>query len=169
MEPCSCPLPRRRPAPLELPDIGQIAAFFSVLGPSMGPRPLALHLSLCKRKDGRNTLPISCLAFCPSSSPQCPSLGPKAPFSSHTPASGPSLGPESLSCIRAPVLFGAVPGCHHCPFQSARMDGGMRFWGLASWCQTFGAKACKGPRAVSTLFPVTCAQGWLFSNAVSPI
>lgn len=56
-----------------------------------------------------------------------------------------SLVPDSLSSTRTYILPGSVAG-YHCPLWPARMDAGRRLWGLAGWCQAFGAKAHKGPR-----------------------
>lgn len=132
------------------PDTGQIAAAcFSVSGPPQDPGlsiclvyPLALHLSLWRGRQEVNVLPPSCLAFYPS----LPSFWPRTqPFFFPCSAPGHSLVPDSLSSTRTYILPGSVAG-YHCPLWPARMDAGRRLWGLAGWCQAFGAKAHKGSR-----------------------
>lgn len=122
---------------------------FSVLGPPQDPcpsiclvYPLALHCPFGEGRWDGNVLSISCLR---SPHPFPPlSLGPAACPSSHALLQDPSQVPDSLSSTRTPVLSGPAAGCYHCPLWPARMDAGRRLWGLASWCQVYGAKACKG-------------------------
>lgn len=106
-------------------EIGQIAAFFSVLGPSVGPRPsVGSGLSLGRREGD------ACVSHArvPPISPLLLSLEPGA-LPSYASAPEPWFGFWSVSCRRAP-FSGAVPRCHHCPLWSARMDIGV---GLGGW------------------------------------
>lgn len=122
---------------------------FSVLGPPQDPcpsiclvYPLALHCPFGEGNGEGNVLSH----FMPPFSPSLPSSQPRtrtACPSSHALLQDPSQVPDSLSSTRTPVLSGSTAGCYHCPLWPARMDAGRRLWGLASWCQVYGAKACK--------------------------
>lgn len=141
------PLLRKSPAP-HSPDTGQIAAsqYWVLSRTLVRPSVLFIHwLSIVPlEKEGGRTMscPISCLC---SPHPFPPlSLGPAACPFSHALLQDPSQVPDSLSSTRTPVLSGSAAGCYHCPLWPARMDAGRRLWGLTSWCQVYGAKACKG-------------------------
>lgn len=72
----------------------------------------------------------------------------------------PALAPVSPSA--GPTACPGMPGFHHCPLQLARMTGGVRQWGPASWCQSIGAKACEGPWPV--LPPALISRGFSWSS-----
>lgn len=141
------PLAREEACSPEAPDVGQIAAFFSVLGPSMGPHLSTVRLSFSKRKERSVPCPSHALrSACPSPPPE---PGTRSPFFPELLLQGPGLGPDSPSYTRVHATSPwSVPGGHHCPLWSARMDGDVGFLGLVSWCQVFGAKACEGSQAV---------------------
>lgn len=140
--------------------------FLLSVGTFHGSLSIGSPFILLQEEGGKCSLSISCLVFC--SSLHCPPvwdpkrfLVPELPLRALVwgliPCPAPGL---------APLLFGSVPGCHHCPILSARMDGGVGFWGLASWCQAFGAKASKGPRAV--LPPPPVLRAGALAMRVSP-
>lgn len=147
LEPCSCPLRGRRPVPLQ-PQILAKLLLSSQCWTLLWSLSLALCLSLCKRKEGSVARP-SHASHSARQSPNLPSptLAPP-PLPHPNPGAQShfclSLGPDSLSCTRAPLLFGVIFGCHHCPLWSARIDRDGGFWRLASWFQAFGAKTCEG-------------------------
>lgn len=147
LEPRSCPLPGRRPAPLKPQTLAKLLLSSQCSGL---PRSPVRWLSICPSAGGRReVLPCASHAL-HSAGPSPPHRpGTQSPFC--LPCSPPPT-PRALiwalslcPALGAPLLFGPVPGCHHCLLRSARMDGGVGFWALASWCQAFGAKACEGP------------------------
>lgn len=118
------------------------------VGAFCGPCP---WLSVCPSARGRREV-LPRPSHASHSACQSPNLPPPTLAPSPLPQPIPgarshfflSPGPDSLSCTRAPLLFGVIFGCHHCPLWSARIDRDGGFWGLASWFQAFGAKTCEG-------------------------
>lgn len=146
------------------PNVGQTAALFSVLGPSTGPCPSAVRLSFCRRKEGSIACPFHSLRLAvlplppwpgPKAYPSCPSFHSRAP---------PGLGPDSLSCTRVRSTSpGSAPACHHCPLWSARMDVAVRSGGWLAGAGLLVLRPARDPGQHCRL-PLTCAQGWFFSN-----
>lgn len=161
------PSPGEEACPPETLDVGQIAVFFSVLGPSAGPRPSALCLSSAEER--REVLPAHLIPCILPILPLPPGLGPKALSSS------PSFHSRALVwgliLCPAPGFSPLLLGLHLAAITAHSAQPG--WMGLSDFGDRPAAagllvlRPARGPRQCC-LLPLTCAQGWLFGNERQP-
>lgn len=163
LESCSCPLPGMRPVPLQPRMLAKLLLYSQCWGL---PRVPVHQLSDCRSAGGRReALPAHFTACVWLSFPFPPWPGPKAyPSCPSFHSRAPSLGPDSLSYTRVRSTSpGSAPACHHCPLWSARMDMAVGSGGWLAGAGLLVLRPARDPGQRCRL-PLTCAQGWFFSN-----
>lgn len=145
-------------------NVGQTAAFFSVLGPSTGPSPSAVQLSFCRRKEGSVACPFHGLhSGCPSPSPLAWTQSP--PYLARASTPGPPVwGPILCPAPEfTPLFLGlrlpAITALSGQPGWMQLLDLGGRLAGAGFLV----LRPARDPGQCCRL-PLTCAQGWFFSN-----
>ena len=144
-------------------NVGQTAAFFSVLGPSTGPSLSAVQLSFCRRKEGSVACPFHGLhSGCPSPSPLAWTQSP--PFLPELPLQGPQCGAR-FSVLHQSSLHFLVLRLPAITALSGQ-PGWMRLSDLGGRLAGAGFLVLRPARdpGQRCRLPLTCAQGWFFSN-----
>lgn len=125
---------------------------------------MAVHWSLCRRKEGRVSCPSgTCILLTP---PCLPTWDPQ-PGAPRLLLEGPSLELGPLSCARAPLLLGlnlaAITAYSGQPER-------MALYGFEGWpagARLLVLRPARGPWQ-GCLLPLTYAQGWLLSSEGQP-